>query len=106
MLAGLIGLTSARGSGSEFGYRVLPAAGMADRLVPRDVAPPVQLLLGVTERLRQLHRKPLDVVVDDRVELRLRHRAVDEAPLLGLRGRDLVAEQQDLARTAVADEDR
>ena len=44
--------------------------------------------------------------VDDAVELRRRNGAVDEPPFLCLARADLVAEEQDLARPPVADEDR
>ena len=76
---------------------------MADRLVPGEVAPDVQLLLRVARRLRKLRGELLDPLVDGGVELGLRDDAIHETPLLGLRGRDLVAEEDDLARTAIAD---
>src|SRR5215208_4861333 len=50
-----------------------PVACVADRLVPRDVAPPVELLLRVPGRLRQLSHELLDDLVHLRVELRRRH---------------------------------
>src|SRR5439155_10811822 len=81
-------------------------AGVADRLVPRDVAPPVELLLRVAGRLRELARELVDPLVDEGVELATGHCAVDEAPLRGLRGRDLVAEEHDLARAPLPDHDR
>src|SRR5690348_13189229 len=46
-----------------------PVARVADGVVPGEVAPPVQLLLRVARRLRELHREALDVVVDCGVEL-------------------------------------
>src|SRR5262245_15176766 len=75
-----------------------PVARVADRLVPGEVAPDVELLLRVARRLRQLSHEALDPLVDGRVELRPRHGAVDEPPLRRLRRGDLVAEQDDLAR--------
>src|SRR5438105_9200315 len=83
-----------------------PVAGMADCLVPGEVAPPVELLLRVAGRLRELAGELLDPLVDDRVELVRRDGAVDEPPLGRLGGRDLVAEEDDLAGAAVADHDR
>src|SRR5207237_5707714 len=66
-----------------------PVSGMADRVVPGEVAPPVELLLRVASRLRELARELVHPLVDDRVELGRRDGAVDEPPLGGLRGRDL-----------------
>ena len=83
-----------------------PVACVADRLVPGDVAPPVQLLLRVAHGLRELRRELVDELVDLGVELGRGDRAVDEPPLGRLRRRDLLAEEEDLARTAVADHDR
>src|SRR5207249_1054827 len=83
-----------------------PVARVADRLVPGDVPPPVELLLRVAHGLRQLRRQLLDDLVDLRVELARRHSPVDEPPLDRPPRRDLLAEEQDLARAAVADEDR
>src|SRR5919201_190439 len=83
-----------------------PVARVIDRLVPREVLPEVQVLLRVARRLRQLAHEVLDDRVDLRVELRRGNRPVDEAPLRGPRGGDLVAHQHDLARAAVADHDR
>ena len=51
-----------------------PVARVADGLVPRDVTPPVQLLLRVPRRLGQLARELLDPLVDDGVELGARER--------------------------------
>src|SRR5262245_55198866 len=78
-----------------------PVAGVPDRLVPREIAPHVQLMLRVARRLRELALEALDPPVDDRVELGRGHGPVDETPRGGLRGRDLVAEKDDLARAAV-----
>src|SRR5205823_7473374 len=83
-----------------------PVACVPDGVVPRQVAPPVELLLRVAHRLRQLRRELADELVDLRVELRRRHCDVDKAPRSGLRRWDLLAEEQALARTAVADHDR
>jgi hypothetical protein len=79
---------------------------MADGLVPGDVAPPVQLLLRVAHGLRKLRRELRHQLVDLRIELRRRHRPVDETPLGRLGGTDLVAEEQNLARAAITDHDR
>src|SRR3954447_9984245 len=83
-----------------------PVAGVVDRLVPGEVAPEVQVLLRVTGRLRELPREGLDHAVDLRVELGRGNDAVPEPPLLGLRRRELLAHQDDLARAAVTDHDR
>src|SRR4029453_14137092 len=83
-----------------------PVAGVVDRLVPREVAPEVEVLLRVARRLRKLPREVLDHVVDLGVELRGRHDAVHEAPLLALLRRDLLAHEHDLASPPVADHDR
>ena len=83
-----------------------PVARVVDRLVPGEVAPEVELLLRVAHGLRELGRELLDQLVDRRVEVRRRHRAVHEPPLLGLPRRDLLAEKDDLARAALADHDR
>src|SRR4026209_2931613 len=40
-----------------------PVAGVVDRLVPREVAPEVQVLLRVARRLRKLARQVLDHVI-------------------------------------------
>src|SRR5215475_4141660 len=75
------------------GFRLLcghrerePVAGVVDRLVPREVAPEVEVLLRVAGRLRELAGEVLDHAVDLGVELRGRDDAVHEPPLLGLRG--------------------
>ena len=44
--------------------------------------------------------------VNDRVELRCRHRRIDETPLRGRMRWDLLAEQDDLARAPFSDEQR
>src|SRR6188508_2593814 len=80
-----------------------PVAGVIDRLVPGEVAPEVQMLFRIARRLRELAREVLDHAIDLGVELCGRHDPVHEPPLLGLRGRDLVAHEDDLARAAVAD---
>ena len=80
-----------------------PVARVADRLVPGEVAPHVQLLLRIAGGLRQLARQALHPGVDHVIELVGRHRPVDEAPLRRLLCGYLVAEQDDLARAPVAD---
>src|SRR3989442_3906901 len=72
-----------------------PVAGVADRLVPRDVAPPVQVLLRVASRLRELRRQLAGVLFHCGVELCCRDSAVDQAPLGRLRRRNLLAEHHD-----------
>src|ERR1043166_8528018 len=64
------------------------------------------MLLRVARRLRQLPPERLDHLVDLRVELRGRDGPVDEPPLRGLRRRDLLTHQHDLAGAPVADHDR
>src|SRR3990170_590769 len=86
----------------EHGHRE-PVACMTDGLVPGEVAPHVELLLGVARRLRKLRRELLDPLVDAPVELCFRNGVVDEPPLGGLRCRYLVAEKDDLAGTPVPD---
>src|SRR5918997_864138 len=92
-------IASALEEGTDGALRLLvqhrqrqPVARVADRLVPRDVAPPVELLLRVARRLRQLRRELLGDLVDPRVQLVPRYGPVDEPPLGGLAGGDLVAE--------------
>src|SRR2546430_8646276 len=58
-----------------------PVARVADRLVPGDVPPPVELLLRVARRLRELRRELLHDLVHLRVEFRRRYDPVDEPPL-------------------------
>src|SRR5215217_7147120 len=72
-----------------------PVAGVVDRLVPGEISPEIQVLLRVAGRLRQLPGEVLDHPVDLRVEVGCRHDPIDEAPLLGLRGRDLLAHEDD-----------
>ena len=80
---------------------------MADRLVPRDVAPPVQLLLRVARRLGQLRARASSTTSSTFASSSAaRHGPVDEPPLRRLRGRNLLAHQHDLAGAAVADHDR
>ena len=79
-----------------------PVARVPDGLVPGEVAPDVQLLLRVAGRLRELGGELLDPLVHGRVELCLGNDLVHEPPLLGLRGGDLVAEEDDLPRPPVA----
>ena len=74
--------------------------------VPGQVAEEVELHLRVAGHQRQPVGELRDELVDGRVELGRRDGAVDEPPLLGLLRGDLLAEQDDLARAAVADEDR
>src|SRR5207302_185344 len=83
-----------------------PVTRVADGVVPREVPPPVELLLRVAGRLRELAGELLHPLVDDGVELARRNRTVHEPPFHRLRRRDLVTEKDDLARSAVADEDR
>src|SRR5262249_52459058 len=76
------------------------------RLVPREVSPEVEVLLGVARRLRELAGEALDQAIDFGIELVRRDRAIDEPPLLRLPGRDWLTQEDDLARAAVADHDR
>src|SRR5215217_1889257 len=79
-----------------------PVAGVVDRLVPGEVTPEVEVLLRVAGRLRQLPSEILDHAVDLGVEVGCGYDPVHETPLLGLRGRDLLAHENDLARAPVA----
>src|SRR5262245_30452180 len=83
-----------------------PVTRVVDRLVPREVAPAVEVLLRVARRLGELPSEVFDHAVDLGVELGRRHDAVHEPPLFGLRGRDLLAHEDDLSGAPVADHDR
>src|SRR6266516_2691570 len=83
-----------------------PVAGVIDGFVPGEVAPEVELLLGIPGRLRQRGGELLDQLVDGRGELGGGDDPVDEAPGGRLRGRDLLAEHHDLPGAALADHDR
>ena len=80
-----------------------PVAGVADGLVPREVAPYVELLLRVARRLRKLRCELLDQLVDGRVQLRFGNSPVHEPPLGCLHSRNLVAQKHDLPRPPVSD---
>src|SRR5580765_4335132 len=83
-----------------------PVARVRRRRVPREVAPDIELRLRVPRRLGQLAQERLDPAIDVRVELGRGHRGVDEPPLGRLRRVDLLAEEDDLARTPLADHQR
>ena len=68
-----------------------PVACVTDRLMPGEIAPLVQLLLGVARGLRQPRGELVHPLVHDGVELAFGYRTIDEPPLGRLRGRDLVA---------------
>ncbi len=83
-----------------------PVAAMADGEMPGQVAPEVKLLFGVASFLRELGQQLLRQFVYCIIELIAGHDAVHQAPLVGLPGGDLLVEEQDLARPAVADNQR
>ena len=113
-----------------------PVLGVAHRLVPGEVLPEVDLLLGVTGALGEAREKLLRQLGDLRVEERevdpvvpfaalgvpdllgsgvfdpllaaphRRHHPVDQAPVERLRRRNRLVEEENLARPLVADRDR
>src|SRR3989304_3639409 len=75
-----------------------PVAGVADGEVPGEIAPEVQLLLGVARHLRQLVDQLLPQPLHRGVQFRARDDLIDPAPGQGLLRRDLLAEEEDLPR--------
>ena len=79
-----------------------PVSGVVDGLRPDQVTPPVQLGLGVAQRLGQLAAQLLGELGNDPIQLSPRDNTRHQAPIECLLGRNRLAEQDHLARTPVA----
>ena len=83
-----------------------PIAGVTDGNAPDEVAPGIELLLGVAGGLRQLADELGRHAVHRAVELGARHHLVHQPPLQRLGGRYLLVQEQNLARAPVAHHQR